>query len=163
MDITIKDLKTAKELKEKSYVHWKSWQETYPGKVNQRYLAALTPERCEEIAYKRFDNTIIAKDGDRVIGFADYGEYRNNELPDTGEIFALYVLAEYYGHGVGKALMLAALGKLAFSQVAVWVLKGNDRAIRFYEKCGFRFDGCAEDIILGSPVTELRMILKNRP
>jgi len=38
------------------------------------------------------------------------------------------------------------------------VLKGNDRAIKFYERYGFRFDGTEQEIMLGTPNTELRMI-----
>lgn len=55
--------------------------------------------------------------------------------------------------------MNAALEKLsAYRKIAVWVLKGNDRAIRFYERYGFRFDGTEADIMLGTPNKELRMI-----
>ena len=45
----------------------------------------------------------------------------------------------------------------------LWVLKGNGRAIRFYEKCGFRFDGAEKTQTIGSPVTELRMVLNRQP
>lgn len=45
-----------------------------------------------------------------------------------------------------------------YDKIAVWVLKGNDKAIRFYEKYGFRFDGTEKEIMLGMPNTELRMI-----
>ena len=56
--------------------------------------------------------------------------------------------------------MQSAIEKLAaYSQVAVWVLKGNQKAIDFYEKCGFRFDGTEMDVLMGTPNTELRMIL----
>ncbi len=46
----------------------------------------------------------------------------------------------------------------AYSKIAVWVLKDNERAIRFYERYGFRFDGTEQEIMLGTPNTELRMI-----
>ncbi|MBQ7492417.1 MAG: GNAT family N-acetyltransferase [Clostridia bacterium] len=161
MGFTIKKMESDEEIKGKAYVHWKSWQEAYLGLVDQAYLDALTLEKCEEIAYKWPDNIVIAKDGGRVIGFSAYGKYRSDELPDAGEIFAIYILPEYYGRGVGVRLMREALSKLSeYPQAAVWVLKGNARAIRFYEKCGFQFDGREEEIMLGSPVTELRMILK---
>jgi len=54
--------------------------------------------------------------------------------------------------------MQAGLGKLDYPQVAVWVLKDNIRAIKFYEKCGFRFDGREEELALGTPIVEVRMI-----
>ena len=46
-----------------------------------------------------------------------------------------------------------------YPQTAVWVLTGNERAIRFYERCGFEFDGQKKEIELGTPATEARMIL----
>ena len=46
----------------------------------------------------------------------------------------------------------------AYNKIAVWVLKGNNRAIHFYEQYGFRFDGTEAEITLGTSNTELRMI-----
>ena len=60
----------------------------------------------------------------------------------------------------GKALMQAGLGELDYQTVAVWVLKDNKRAIKFYEKCGFCIDGREEVIKLGSQIVEVRMIRK---
>ena len=160
MSIIIKKMETDDEIKGKAYVHWKSWQEAYPGIVDQKYLDELTLEKCEEIAYRWLENLIIAKDGERIIGFVGYGKYRNDELLQTGEIFAIYLLEEYYGQGVGYQLMQAGLSQLKeYPQVAVWVLKENKRAIHFYERCGFQKDGREETIVLGSSVVEIRMIL----
>ena len=160
MDIVIKKMETDEEKKGKAYVHWKSWQEAYRGLISQEYLDNLTIETCEEYANKYPDNTIIAKDGDKVIGFVCYGEYRwKEELTDCGEIMAMYILSEYYGTGVAQKLMQAGLEKIAmYPKVAVLVLKDNARAIRFYEKCGFRHDGLVfEDESLGAK--EIRMKL----
>ena len=162
MEIMIKKTDTEDEIRGKAYVHWKSWQEAYPGIVDQRYLDSLTLEKCEEIAFRWPDNILIAKDGDRVIGFTGYGKCRDEDLPDAGEVFAIYVLSEYYGTGTGKKLMDAALEELDSSQTALWVLKGNERAMRFYKKCGFRFDGAENELVLETPVTALRMILNER-
>ena len=56
--------------------------------------------------------------------------------------------------------MQSAIEKLAtYPKIAVWVLKENQKAIEFYEKYGFRFDGVEMDVLMGSSNTELRMIL----
>lgn len=160
MNITIKPMETPAEIEGKGYVHWKAWQEAYTGLVSQDFLDGRTLEKCVQQAYGRPDNTLVARDGDRVIGFAVYGPYRGEDLPETGEVMAIYVLKEYYSQGVGRALMEKALEALSgYGRVALWVLKGNERAIRFYEKCGFRFDGTEDTLTLGQPVTDLRMIL----
>lgn len=161
MNIVIKKIESDDEIKGKAYVHWKSWKEAYRGIVDQRYLDSLTLDKCEKIAYHWTDNIIIAKDGDSVVGFVGYGKYRNDELENTGEIFAIYILSQYYGKNVGRRLMQAALSELAdYPKIAVWVLKENKRAISFYERLGFRFDGKEETLELGSPVVEARMVLK---
>lgn len=75
-------------------------------------------------------------------------------------MFAIYILADYYGKKVGYSLMCAALEHMTqYRQVALWVLEENERAIRFYQKCGFRFDGTEQTIDLGTSKTELRMVL----
>ena len=141
MSIFLKKIETDEEIKGKAYVHWKAWHEAYPGLVNQDYLDNFTLEKCEKIAFSRRDNLIIAIEDSRVIGFVGYGD-RGNEEPDTGEIFALYVLSDYYGTGVGAQLMQAGMKQLsAYPEVCLWVLKENSRAIRFYEKFGFAVTG----------------------
>lgn len=159
MNLIIKSMQTEAEIEGKAYVHWKSWHETYTGLVDAGYMEGITLEKCTERARRWPEGVIAAKDGDRVIGFAGCGACRDEILPGCGEVFALYVLKEYHGRGVGYALMNAALARLSgCERIAVWVLKGNDRAIRFYERYGFRFDGTESEIVLGSPNTELRMI-----
>lgn len=161
MNITIKPMETADETEGKAYVHWRSWQETYENLVSREYLDALTLDKCTEIAYRWRDNIYVAEDGGRVIGFVGYGGCSNSTMEDCGEVYALYILREYYGKKIGYALMQTALERLGENKrVVLWVLKGNERAIRFYEKCGFVFDGAEKKINLCGENTELRMILE---
>ena len=137
MSIIIKKMETDEEIRGKAFVYWKSWHEAYPGFVSQEYLDKLTYEKCVNMAFSWLDNLIVAMDGNTVIGFVGYGNC-GEESPNAGEIFALYILSEYYGTGVGLRLMQAGLKELsAYPEVHLWVLKDNKRAIRFYEKCGF--------------------------
>lgn len=158
MSVIIKKIETDDEIRGKAFVYWKSWHEAYPGLVDQGYLDALTLEKCEKMAYSWPNDLIVAKHEDRVIGFVGYGD-RGDEAPDIGEIFALYVLSEYYGKGVAQQLMNAGLEQLKnYPRVCLWVLKENKRAICFYQKCGFAPDG--EELV--SPncgATEIRMVL----
>lgn len=155
----IKKMETEDEIRGKGYVHYKSWQETYTGLIDAAYLERLTLEKCVDMAYRWTDNILVAKDGERVIGFVGYGAYRGEALPGHGEVIAIYVLADYQGRKVGYELMNAALDQLSdYKKIAVWVLKGNDGAIRFYERYGFRGDGTESEISLGTPNQEIRMI-----
>lgn len=158
-DYIIKKMEGEDEINGKGYVHYKSWHETYAGLIDARYMEGITLEKCTAIAHKWPDNIIVAKDGKKVVGFVGYGAYRDDTLPTYGEVFAIYVLAEYHGRRIGYELMNAALEKLsAYQKIAVWVLNGNNNAIRFYERYGFRFDGTEEEVMLGTPNKELRMI-----
>ncbi len=157
----IKPMQTADEIDGKGRVHHQSWQETYAGLIDAEYLNGMTEEKCIKIARQWRDNILVAKDGEKVIGFAAYGAYRDDTLPDCGEVYAIYVLREYHGKKVGYNLMNAAVAQLKdYEKIALWVLKGNERAIGFYTKYGFQFDGTEQEILLGTPNTELRMIYK---
>ena len=158
MDIILKKPETEEEIRGRAFVHWKAWHEAYPGIVSPDYLDRLTLEKCEQVAFSLADGCTVAMDGDRVIGFVSCGG-QGRENPDTGEVFAIYVLAEYYGTGVGRMLMDAALEQLKdYRVICVHVLKDNGRAIRFYEKYGFQPDGEEQRIErLGASV--VRMVL----
>lgn len=158
-NFTISQMKSEDEIAGKAYVHYKSWHETYPDLVEPEYMKTITLEQCDKIAHRWLDNILVAKVNGKVVGFVGYGAYRDDTLVEHGEIFAIYVLAEYHGKKIGYELMNSAFEKLSdYKKIAVWVLKGNDKAIKFYERYGFRFDGTEQEITLGTPNTELRMI-----
>ena len=132
----IRKMETDEEIRGKAYVHWKSWHETYTGLVDPAYLEKLTLEKCEQLAFQWPDHLLVAKEGERVIGFLGFGESRGTSA--CGEIFALYVLSEYQGLGIGSRLMQAGMDLLnAYPQKCLQVLKQNEKAIRFYQKYGF--------------------------
>ena len=97
-------------------------------------------------------------DGKKVVGFISYGNFRDEAI-QAGEIIALYVFKDYYGKGVSKQLMHAAFVALDhFSEIYLWVLKDNKRAIAFYQKMGFTFDGQNKYLNLENLLKELRMM-----
>ena len=157
MGVEIKPMETDGEIRGKAYVHWRSWHEAYRGVVSDAYLDGITLAKCEAAAYQWPDNILVAKDGERVVGFVGYGESAGQD-DGAGEIYALYILSEYYGTGLGKRLMDAALERLgARGQVFLWVLRDNARAISFYKKCGFRTEG-EEKYLEALGAAETRMV-----
>ena len=158
MKIIIKAMETPEEIEGKSLVHWQTWREAYDDLLPEEFQETMTLDRCRFLSQKYPENTLIAMDGKKVVGFISYGNYRD-EIIQAGEIIALYVLKDYYGKGVSKQLMHAAFVALnQFSKIYLWVLKDNKRAIAFYQKMGFTFDGQEQILKLGKPVKELRMI-----
>ena len=158
MKIIIKTMETPEEIEGKSLVHWQTWREAYDDLLPADYQETMTLDRCRFFSQKYPENTLIAMDGKKVVGFISYGNFRGETI-QAGEIIALYVLKDYYGKGVSKQLMHAAFVALdQFSEIYLWVLKDNKRAIAFYQKMGFTFDGQEQILKLGKPVKELRMI-----
>ncbi len=61
-----------------------------------------------------------------------------------GEIYALYVDPGRYEAGVGRTLMDHARRRMkgqGFEAAVLWVLQGNERAAKFYEREGWVADG----------------------
>ena len=158
MKIIIKTMETPEEIEGKSLVHWQTWREAYDDLLPANYQETMTLEKCRFFSQKYPENTLIAMDGKKVVGFISYGNFCDEAI-QAGEIIALYVLKDYYGKGVSKQLMHAAFVALdQFSEIYLWVLKDNKRAIAFYQKMGFTFDGQEQILKLGKPVKELRMM-----
>ena len=158
MKIIIKTMETPEEIEGKSLVHWQTWREAYDDLLPTDFQETMTLEKCRFFSQKYPENTLIAMDGKKGVGFISYGNYRDETI-QAGEIIALYVLKDYYGKGVSKQLMHAAFVALdQFSEIYLWVLKDNKRAIAFYQKMGFTFDGQEQILKLGKPVKELRMM-----
>ena len=158
MKIIIKTMETPEEIEGKSLVHWQTWREAYDDLLPEEFQETMTLDRCRFLSQKYPENTLIAMDGKKVVGFISYGNFRDEAI-QVGEIIALYVLKDYYGKGVSEQLMHAAFVALdQFSEIYLWVLKDNKRAIAFYQKMGFTFDGQEQILKLGKPVKELRMI-----
>ena len=159
--IIIKIAETDEELCGRGYVHCTSWQEAYRGIVCDRYLDTMTVEATTARARQFPENTLLAKDKEKVVGFAVYGPSRDEDLMDAGEVVVIYVLSEYYDRNIGYRLMNEAISRLKeYNTIFVWVLEKNERAIRFYQRYGFEFDGCKKEWNLGTPVSIVRMIKK---
>ena len=166
VQVSIVPMTSEEEARGKAHVHCTAWKEAYRDLLDQDFLDARTLELSEERSLHAFHagiSTLLAKDNDEVIGFADYGPCRDEDMQGAGEVYAIYLLSNYYGQGVGAGLMNAAIQDMpGCDKVVVWVLKGNERAIRFYERLGFRFDGKSQTLDLGGEVTSLRMVLQKK-
>jgi GNAT superfamily N-acetyltransferase len=130
-------------------VHVRSWQVAYRSLIPDDYLDSLRPEdRAQRYDFATRDpakpRTIIAIEDGLIRGFATTMPSRDADLPDYGELAALYVDPEQWGRGSGVALISAARAQLIerdFENALLWVLVGNARAERFYQIDGWAPDG----------------------
>lgn len=121
-------------------VHVRSWQAAYRTLIPDDYLDQLRPEdRAKKYNFGRLDpthpHTIVATEGGVITGFATTAPAHEPDMPDYGELCALYVDPEQWGRGIGVALVSAARARLVdlgFRNAILWVLAGNFRAERFY-------------------------------
>jgi GNAT superfamily N-acetyltransferase len=130
-----------------AHLHVDVWDDAYTGLMPQGILddrrekVAERVERWREIL-SGDHTTWVAEDSEGLVGFASSGPARDNDMDGTLELWALYVRAAYWGTGVGYALFEIAVGDRA---AYLWVLAANERAIRFYERQGFRLDGTEDE------------------
>lgn len=121
-------------------VHVRSWQAAYRTLLPDEYLDRLRPEdRAEKYDFANDDplkpHTIVAAEDGLIYGFVTTAPSRDRDLPDYGEIYALYVDPGQWRRGIGVALVSAArahLLELGFRNALLWVLAGNARAEAFY-------------------------------
>ena len=146
-------------------VHVRSWQSGYRGLMPQDYLDGLRPELwAGRYTFGRMGlrlpSTLVAVDGSRIRGLATTGLCREADAPNAGELMAFYVDPAFMGTGVGRLLMAAVRRRLrgvGVAEALLWVLDGNVRARRFYERDGWRFDGTYRTETFGNlPVEQLR-------
>ncbi|HEY7857886.1 MAG TPA: GNAT family N-acetyltransferase [Candidatus Nanopelagicales bacterium] len=150
-------------------VHTLSWQSAYRGLVPDSYLDGLKWERRYEQWARLLpdrptahSSVFVAVDSqDVVVGFSSMGPVREKGLEPTGlfEIYAIYVLPGMWGRAFGHRLLEASLAALpqGVPGVTLWVLSGNARGRRFYERAGFGPDGATKLAdIAGEELPELR-------
>ena len=97
-----------------------------------------------ESAAPRFQ-TIVAIVDEAIVGFAAMGprDFSADE-PAVGELYAIYVLPDMQGRGVGRALMTETVGRLrrdGFADAVLWVFEDHPRTRLFYEQTGWSADG----------------------
>lgn len=131
-------------------IHVKSWQAGYKGFIDQQYLDSLSIEKyCED--WKGWmdageSTTFLALADSVPVGFIVVGKLKTPP-PGTSkirplyssEIYAIYILEEYWRQGVGKILMkhgIEFLKSEGHKSTCLWVLDKNKRAQGFYEFLG---------------------------
>jgi ribosomal protein S18 acetylase RimI-like enzyme len=126
-------------------VHVESWQQAYRGILPDSYLSSLSvPEReamWRRMAERDPSHLLVARTNSQVVGFVAFGASRDEGAPgDRAEIWAIYVKPASWCKGAGRGLWLEALQRMVeegYKSVSLWVIAGNERAIRFYERMGF--------------------------
>ncbi|QHW29937.1 GNAT family N-acetyltransferase [Paenibacillus rhizovicinus] len=137
-------------------VHVASWQTTYRGLMAESYLANLSVEGRLRSWLWTFDNLkkdeiiYVAETGEgKIVGFSSGGRSRHDDSRYEGELYAIYLLQDFQGMGLGKRLfqqVSSSLKASGCSSMMLWVLRDNPAAA-FYAAMGGRvFDRKTETI-----------------
>ncbi|MGO3365879.1 GNAT family N-acetyltransferase [Agrococcus casei] len=160
-------------------VHVDSWRATYKGLMPDAVLDGLSVDN-RAAGWRRWlsgdadrnpegHQCIVAVDAaDSVLGWTTFGHGRDKGWEGFGEIAGIYAHPDAWSSGVGHALMeqaMIALAQAGFSGAYLWMLAGNARALRFYERHGWAADGGekSETHSSGHLMRELRLVANNAP
>ncbi|MCO1337983.1 hypothetical protein BJH93_03610 [Kocuria polaris] len=100
----------------------------------------------------------VAETVGRIAGFGLAGpsyDAGGAGLPRELQLFALYLASELHGSGAGQELLDAVLGD---EPAMLWVAQENPRAIGFYRRNGFEFDGVEQVDPAAPGITDARMV-----
>ncbi|TCP18025.1 acetyltransferase (GNAT) family protein [Scopulibacillus darangshiensis] len=138
-----------------------SWKTTYKNIVPDEYLEQMTYESREkkwkDIISKQAVFVAENNKGE-IVGFSNAGKERTGKYPDyKGELYAIYILKEYQGKGIGKLLLKPVVEYLKEKNIfsmTVWVLEKNKSRL-FYEHLGAREIEGVRIEIMGKRLNEL--------
>ena len=127
-----------------------AWRAAYRGLVPDSTLDDLSVEDFAERWRERIANLwghiFVAEREGQVVGVVACGSTQDEDVDHdkVGEIHVIYVHPDEWRQGHGSALAgeaLRCLREEGFDEVVLWVLRGNERAAKFYEAEGFAADG----------------------
>ena len=147
-------------------IHVAAWRAAYQGIMAAEYLAGLEVAKRAELwtaTISRASPTevvMVAERDGSLLGFCMIGNARRPDEAGLGEVQALNVEPGAWGTGAGEALLVAAeswLGGRGLQRAILWVVEGNGRARRFYERHGWDHDGHSDLVNIGGvPIAEVR-------
>jgi ribosomal protein S18 acetylase RimI-like enzyme len=126
-------------------VHITSWQRAYERILPAEFLAGLSFEGRRDVWAESIASgqpqVLVAEVDSQVVGFCAVGPCRDDHAPvTTFEVWAIYLSPSHWSAGLGRELWLAsrnwALAHGA-TDMSLWVITTNQRAISFYEAAGF--------------------------
>lgn len=152
-------------------VQVQSWRSAYRELLPQGFLDALSVEKRQAMwaqsLAKGAPSLLVAEVDDRIVGFSAFGTCRDSGAASTDhELWAIYLASSHWSTGAGRRLWLtsrAAMAARGAARITLWVLAGNQRAIRFYCAAGFRPEAASTRTLAvgGVQVQEIRYVLRD--
>jgi len=124
-------------------VHVDSWRTTYKNIIPQAFLDGLSYSKriplWEQNLSKPKNYVLVAENKEsKIVGFADTSKRAENVYPNSLDLTSIYLLKEYQGQGIGRALLKELFSyyeSQKVEKVFVEVLADN-KTKHFYEAFG---------------------------
>ena len=129
-------------------IHVFGWRCAYRGIIMDEVLfkdrtVAKSMERFAEYINNPASEDYVYDDG-LIKAFMTIGACRDEDKPNSFELWGIYVEPLMKGLGIGSK-MVAFCEKRArergYNEITLWVLEKNEESRKFYEKMGFAPDG----------------------
>lgn len=118
----------------------------YRGILPEAHLASIQPDRWAPLLGKTMDEggtCIVAEGAGRIVGSAAFGAPPAEGLDGYAMLYAIYLLPECVGQGIGHRVFETVEREMlrqGYTGCVLEALRGNVRAIRFYERHGYAHD-----------------------
>lgn len=142
-----------------------SWKSAYKNIIPEDEIVRYLDKQKRKQQFEKFiqdkEIVLIGFYNEIPCGLVFANKENDEELEDTGSIYSIYTLQQYWGKGIAYKLMDKAVDILkeeGCKHISLWVYEENIRARKFYEKCGFQFDGTKKHGRFSNKPMELRYI-----
>lgn len=128
-----------------AYIQTESWKAAFAGILDAETLTKCTninraTEMYKLLLNKNIGNGYILSVDGRPHCIAYWDEARDAELTSKAELICIHSLPDNWHKGYGSQMMDQVLKDIkegGYSEVVLWVFRGNLRARAFYEANGF--------------------------
>ena len=123
------------------YDLWKLTQKGFLEKINGKWDEEFEVKNYKDERIRNIENNYLIKYNENIIGWLEYEVYN-----DYIYINQLHIAPEYQNRGIGTRILneYFVYGKKENKNIYLEVLQGNERALRYYKKLGFKeYDECS--------------------
>jgi ribosomal protein S18 acetylase RimI-like enzyme len=123
-----------------------TWRDAYATIIDSEFLKNFSVEEATRTQIERIETDgayrLVATIEGQVVGYAVSNVKKDDPFANDWFMFALYVLPECQGLGIGKALMSSIIAKgrkRGFSRLVFGVFSDNEPSKEFYRRQGAQF------------------------
>lgn len=118
-------------------IHISTFKNTYQNIYSDKTFNSIDEEKLLKIKKRNIDNILLAEVNNKIIGYMNYSINNRDNIIETSEINAWYILKEYQRKGIGQNMFKYLTNNILKKDILVYVQYNNYEAINFYEKLGF--------------------------